>query len=86
MIAAAAARAHHLRDVERHSREEAQRRSQLVNDADSQAVEPAKAEVPYTPLAAHYLQVPFRDCDSDIQDGHVSRDEFHLSLHSPSLA
>ena len=71
MIASAAARAHHGRE-EKLSREEAYRRSQLVlGDGDSVAL-PAEEEL-YTPLAPHYLLVPFKDCDYGVQDGQVSR-------------
>ncbi|XP_068681874.1 sodium channel protein 1 brain-like isoform X2 [Montipora foliosa] len=67
MIASAAARAHHGRE-EKLSREEAYRRSQLVlGDGDSVAL-PAEEEL-YTPLAPHYLLVPFKDCDYGVQDG-----------------
>lgn len=69
MIAAsAAARAHHVREHEKHSREEAFRRSQLIHgDGDGQDLQ--AAEEPYKPLAAHYLLVPFKDCDYEPQDG-----------------
>lgn len=79
MIAAsAAARAHHIREAEKHSREEALRRSQLVlQDGDGEAFQAAQEA--YTPLAEHYLLVPFKDCDSEVQDGQVSSDENHLS-------
>ena len=75
MIAASAAvRAHHVREAEKHSREEALRRSQLlINDGDGEALQ--AAQEPYKPLAEHYLLVPFEDCDSELQDGQVSSDE-----------
>lgn len=79
MIAASAAvRAHHVREAEKHSREEALRRSQLIlGDGDGQELQ--QAEEPYKPLAAHYLLVPFKDCDYEPQDGKVSAVENHLS-------
>jgi len=68
MIASAAARAHHGRE-EKHSREEALKRSQLLfGEGDG---EEAEGEI-YKPLAAHYLLVPFKDCDYELQDGQVS--------------
>ena len=72
MIASAAARAHHRSD-EKHSREEAYRRSQLVlgGEGNGDAL-PAEEEL-YTPLAPHYLLVPLKDCDYEVQDGQVSR-------------
>lgn len=74
MIAASAAvRAHHVREAEKHSREEALRRSQLIHDGDGEALQ--AAQEPYKPLAEHYLLVPFKDCDSEVQDGQVSSDE-----------
>lgn len=86
MIAAsAAARAHHVREAEKHSREEALRRSQLIlQDGDGEAFH--AAQEPYTPLAEHYLRVPFKDCDSELQDGQVSSDENHLSWQSMAYA
>ncbi|XP_074630746.1 sodium channel protein 1 brain-like isoform X1 [Acropora palmata] len=69
MIASAGARAHHVRE-EKISREEASRRSQLLlaaGEGDSEAL-PAEEEL-YTPLASHYLLVPFKDCDYGLQDG-----------------
>lgn len=78
MIAAsAAARAHHVREHEKHSREEAFRRSQLIHgDGDGQDLQ--AAEEPYKPLAAHYLLVPFKDCDYEPQDGQVSYVQYHF--------
>lgn len=73
MIASAGARAHHVRE-EKISREEAYRRSQLLlaaGEGDSEVL-PAEEEL-YTPLASHYLLVPFKDCDYGLQDGQVSR-------------
>lgn len=69
MIAASAAvRAHHTREAEKHSREEALRRSQLIlQDGDGEALQ--AAQEPYKPLAEHYLLVPFKDCDYEPQDG-----------------
>lgn len=70
MIASAAARAHHGRE-EKHSREEALKRSQLVLGEGGGDGLHAEEEL-YTPLAAHYLLVPFKDCDYELQDGQVS--------------
>lgn len=86
MIAASAAvRAHHTREAEKHSREEALRRSQLIlQDGDGEALQ--AAQEPYTPLAEHYLLVPFKDCDYEPQDGQVSSHETHLSWQSRPCA
>lgn len=71
MIASAGARAHHQRE-DKHSREEAYKRSQLVLGEGDGAALHAEEEL-YTPLASHYLLVPFKDCDYELQDGQVSR-------------
>ena len=86
MIAASAAvRAHHVREAEKHSREEALRRSQLIpHDGDGEAFQTTQET--YTPLAEHYLLVPFKDCDSELQDGQVSSNEMHLSWQSSPCA
>lgn len=80
MIAASAAvRAHHAREreAEKHSREEALRRSQLIlGEGDGEGLQ--AVEDPYKPLDAHYLLVPFKDCDYELHDGNVSTVEIHL--------
>ena len=70
MIASAAARAHHRPD-EKHSREEAYRRSQLILSGEGNA-EQAEQEL-YIPLEPEYVLVPLKDCDYGLQDGQVSR-------------
>ena len=67
MIASAAARAHHQRE-EKHSREEALKRSQLVLGEDAAEEEELHTQL----LAPHYLLVPFKDCDYELKDGQVS--------------
>lgn len=64
MIASAAARAHHQRE-EKHSREEALKRSQLVLGEDDARDEELHTQL----LAPHYLLVPFKDCDYELKDG-----------------
>ena len=79
MLASAAARAHHGRE-EKHSREEALKRSQIALLADGHGEE--EEELHTQLLPPHYLLVPFKDCDYELHDGQVSENE--MCLHNLS--
>lgn len=82
MLASAAARAHHGRE-EKHSREEALKRSQIALLADGHGEE--EEELHTQLLPPHYLLVPFKDCDYELHDGQVSW-KWNVSSQSLSSA